>query len=67
MQKTPKVPKIHYNRIEIKNPPKKPLQLPQEKISSPSKNSGDLKKMKIPRNFPKLQVIQPYPTSKTWN
>jgi hypothetical protein len=32
-----------------------------------SENGGDVKKMKIPKNPPKLLIAQYYPTSKIWS
>jgi len=40
-----------------KDPPKRPLELPQEKTSSSEENCEDSKKKKIPKNPLKLQVI----------
>jgi hypothetical protein len=66
MQKAPK----GQNTLQLnqnKDPPQRPLELPQHKVSILSKNGGDLKKMKVPIKLPKLQVIQPYLTFKTRN
>ncbi len=66
MRKTPKCQNT-FQSSKKKNI-KKPFELPQEQTSSPLENGGDpLKKMKIPKNCPKFQVIQPYITFRTWN
>jgi len=47
-----------------KKDPSNPL---KGKLETYKKTVGVLRKMKIRRNPPKLQVTQPYPTSKIWN
>jgi uncharacterized protein YpiB (UPF0302 family) len=47
--------------------PKDPLNFPKKKLQVHQKTVGILEKMKILINLLKLLVIQPHPTSKTWN
>jgi hypothetical protein len=47
--------------------PKDPLSFPKRRLQVHFKMVGILEKMKILINLLKLLVIQPYPTSRTWN
>jgi hypothetical protein len=59
--------KIHCNCIQKQRSAKKtPLSFPKRRLQVNQKTVGILKRMKIPKNLPKLQVIQPYPTFRTW-
>ncbi len=49
MQKAPKCQNTLQSYLKTKMCQKKPLELPQEKTSSPSKNSGEPKKNENPQ------------------
>ncbi len=63
--KNSKVPKYITIESETKIPQKDPLSFTKRRFQVCKKTVGIFKKMKIPRNSPNLQVIQPYPTSRT--
>ncbi len=55
-----KVQKLLYSCIKNKNQPKDPSSFPKKRLQANKKMVRVLKKIKIPRNLPKFQVIQPY-------
>jgi hypothetical protein len=50
-----------------KDKKRNPSNLLKGRLETHKKTMGILRKMKIHRNPPKLQVTQPYPTSRIWN
>jgi hypothetical protein len=66
--KNSKVPKYIIVISKNKDVPKKnPLRFPKRRFQVRQKIVEIFKKMKILKNLPKLQIIQPYLTFKTWN
>jgi hypothetical protein len=63
--KNSKVPKYITVESKTKIRQKDPLSFTQRRLQVCKKMVGIFKKMKIPRNSHNLQVIQPYPTSRT--
>jgi len=59
--------KLHYSCMRNKDQKKYPSNLLKGRLETHKKIVGVLRKMKIRKNPPKLQVTQPYPTSRIWN
>ncbi len=64
MRKAPKCQNTIQLSQKQRSEKKDPLSFPKSRLQVHQKMVGILKKMKIPRNLPKFQVIQPYLTSR---
>jgi len=67
MQKTSKCQKYITFILKTKDHTKDPSSFPKRRLQVRKKTMGILKKIKILKILPKLQVIQPYSTFKMWN